>query len=224
MNAEYAIWLYGSHARGNADPYSDLDIFVAADDEIDIECLRHRTSLTITNASISRYTWGDISRMVQYGSLFLQHLKTEAVPLYETPFRQGALREMLDQMGDYSFASKDIQGFQVVLDDIEEGLEDGDKSIYELAVLGTVIRHASILGCWLLRRASFGRYDAVSKFAALRGIKNLAQGEFSNLYDYRLYANGRIAKESLRMVSEIQWLDRARVIVASVEELVHERN
>lgn len=224
MNATgYAVWLYGSHARGVSDCFSDLDIFVAADRSMNIDEIGRHLPLTLNAASVSRYSWKEISRMAEYGSLFLQHLKLEAVPLYETPSHRGTLRKVLDGLGDYRLAQRDLRGFQTVLDDVAEALNNGEDETYELAVLGTVLRHSTILGCWLLKQPSFGRLDPVRRFGRSRGIGSLVEKEFADLYHYRLYADGRLGRESLRKLSRSQWLRTARHVVASVEELVRER-
>lgn len=222
--AGYAVWLYGSHARGVADSHSDLDILVAADDLTNISEIEGYVPFAMDGASVSRYTWNEITRMAEYGSLFLQHLKLEAVPLYETPSHRGILRGVLDELADYELAQRDLRGFQAVLVDVAEALDGKEEETYELAVLGTVIRHSTILGCWLLKQPSFGRLEPVSRFVGLRGIENVVESEFPDLYRYRLYTDGRVGRDSLPKLSGRRWLKRARHVVASVEELTRERD
>lgn len=221
--AGYAVWLYGSHARGVPDLHSDLDIFVAADRVVNINEIKQHVPLALNDASVSHYTWNEISGMAKYGSLFLQHLKLEAFPLYETPTHKGTLRSLLDDLGDYRLAYRDIRGFQTVLDDVAESLESIDEETYELAVLGTVIRHSTILGCWLLKQPCFGRHEPVSHFVRMRSIDSVVEKEFPDLYLYRLYIDGRLKGSSLRKLSGNQWLKRARLVVSKVEEMAHER-
>ena len=222
--AECAIWLYGSHARGTADSQSDLDVLVVLDELASIDEIESSAVYAQNNASLSVYTWKEVTRMAEYGSLFLQHLKLEGVPLFETPSRRGCLRKVLDTMRDYELAHRDLKGFEVVLNDVAEALDSDGEETYELAVLGTVIRHSTILGCWLLKQPSFGRLEPISCFAELRGVECAVEDEFPDLYSYRLYADGRVGKECLREVSAAGWLNRARHIVASVRELARERD
>lgn len=222
--AGHAIWLYGSHARGAADSHSDLDIFVVTNDLMNIEEIEDSAFLAINGASLSVYSWNEVMRMADYGSLFLQHLRLEGIPLYETPSHRGCLRKLLDTMADYMLVSRDLKGFKVVLNDVAEALDSDGEESYELAVLGTVVRHSTILGCWLLNQPSFGRLEPISRFVALRGIECAVKNEFPDLYSYRLYADGRVGKDCLRRVSATRWFNRARHIVASVEELTYERN
>ena len=220
----YAIWLYGSHARGVADSHSDLDIFVAKDDFTSIDDIEAGDLFERRGATLSVYTWDEIMRMAEYGSLFLQHLKLEGIPIYETPSYHGYLRKILNQLTDYKLAARDLRGFNVVLNDVEESLDNDGEEIYELSVLGTVIRHSTILGCWLLNRPSFGRLEPVSRFVQLRGIDYAVELEFSELYSFRLFVDGRVGREPLRNVSATRWLNRARHVVANVGELTNDGN
>ena len=220
----HAVWLYGSHARGMVDACSDLDVLVATDALPPIDEIQGKVPLRLNDASLTVYSWNEIKMMAEYGSLFLQHLKLEAVPLYESPSHRGVLGGLLGEIPDYKHACRDIRGFRVVLEDVAESLSAGGKKEYELSVLATVIRHSSILGCWLLGQPSFGRLEPVSNFISLRNMESVVGREFSSLYDYRLYADGRIERDRLQEISVNGWLGRARNVVESVEELTHERN
>ena len=198
---EYAVWLYGSHARGVVDSCSDLDILVATDALTPIEEIQGNVPVKLNNASLTVYSWSEIKLMAEYGSLFLQHLKLEAVPLYESPSHRGVLRGLLGKMSNYKHARRDVMGFRVVLDDVSEALSAGGRKEYELAVLATVVRHSSILGCWLLNRPSFGRLEPVSCFIASQDIESVVGDEFPILYDYRLYADGRVESVCKRFQS-----------------------
>ena len=161
--------------------------------------------------------------MAAYGSLFLQHLRLEAVPLYESTGSEGFLRSLLDNLGDYALAHRDVSGFEVVLDDTEEAASGNDQDRYELAVLGTVIRHCSILGCWLLRKPSFARVEPVARLVSQCGLREEIAAEFEDLYRHRLYIDGRVGPAALRPSSAMAWLSRAREMVQTVKEIAHAR-
>ena len=220
----YAVWLYGSHARGEVDSCSDLDILVTTDAFTSIQEIQCNVPLKLSGTSLTVYSWNEIKQMAGYGSLFLQHLKLEAVPLYESPSHRGVLRELLGKMANYKYERRDVRGFRVVLEDVADSLGSGGQRVYELSVLATVTRHSCVLGCWLLDRPSFGRLEPVSCFVASRSIENVVGNEFPRLYDYRLYADGRIGRECLQEISASEWLKRTRDIVESVGALTRERD
>ena len=178
---EIAVWLYGSYARGCPDRHSDLDILVAIDSLERANEIEREIKLEFCRASLSCYTWDEISRMAKHGSLFLQHLKLEATPLYETALCAGKLKKILGALGNYRFTHRDLRGFWTVIDDVEEELNNKAEDSYELAVLATVMRHSAILGCWLLDQPSFGRIEPVSRFVRLRGIR-MRGGGASQIY------------------------------------------
>ena len=161
--------------------------------------------------------------MAAYGSLFLQHLRLEAVPLYESTGSGGFLRSILDNLGDYALAHRDVRGFEVVLDDTEEALAGNAQDRYELAVLGTVIRHCSILGCWLLNKPSFARVEPVARLVSRCGLREEIAAEFGDLYRHRLYIDGRVGPAALRSLPAIAWLSRAWEVVKTVKEMAHAR-
>ena len=220
----YAMWLYGSHARGVADHLSDLDILVVSNSEVERAELQRNAPFCLTGASVSLYGWSEVEEMARYGSLFLQHVRLEGIPLFESPCLGGELQEVLKGVGEYAFFRRDVRGFRQVFEDVSESLNSSKWEVFELALLGTLIRHASILGCWLLGQPRFGRYDAVSTFVHLRGFEERTAEEFSDLYGYRLYIEGRIEQPPLRAVSPNHWLARAHEITLGLSELADARD
>ena len=218
----YAIWLYGSHARGVADYVSDLDVLVISNSSIRLKDLQRRASLSLDNVAVSRYTWTEAETMAGYGSLFLHHVRLEGTPLYESPDHVGSLARILNSMGQYAFADRDIRGFQRVLDDVAESLGSNTLEVFEYTVLGTLIRHSSILGCWLLGTPEFGRYEAVTKFVRLRNLRPDIAQDFPELYQYRLYSEHRVKTPGVCAVSLTDWLERAHHLVHSLSELANE--
>ncbi len=72
--AMYAVWLYGSYARGDCDALSDLDVFVAGSAPPETFDALVPTAPT---PSVSQYSWEEVEAMAGYGSLFLHHLDEE---------------------------------------------------------------------------------------------------------------------------------------------------
>ena len=216
----YAIWLYGSHARGNWDHCSDLDIFITAPQTVNIDELQSFIPISFEKASISRYTWDEVLGMAMYGSLFLHHLNLEGYPLYESPLCSGTLKSIFSNLGDYEYAHRDLCGFNTVLDDIDEALKVKGTEIYELSVLATVIRHCSILGCWLLGTPQFGRLKPVQSIVERFQFERGMATEFPNLYKYRLYIDSREEENNLASLQPHIWLNRAKTLVRKLEDIV----
>ncbi|MCY4264366.1 MAG: nucleotidyltransferase domain-containing protein [Gammaproteobacteria bacterium] len=216
----FIVWLYGSHARGCTDSYSDLDLLVVSDFQVGNDCIYSKISILSDTANISHYSWAEIHQMADYGSLFLHHLKMEALPLYESPNCKGRLREKLENLGDYKLAKRDVRGFQRVLEDVSKSLNSGNWIIYDLAVLGSLVRHSSILGCYLLNQPRFGRYSAVTNFVQLSGLSQSIKEEFLALYQYRLYIEKRSKKPDVSFADPFIWIERSHEIIRKLEVLV----
>ena len=216
---ECAVWLYGSHARGDDDALSDVDVFVASDTEISMHDVSRLVPSLPMNASISQYSWDEVAEMADYGSLFLHHLLYEGRVLWEAPNRTGELFKKLSSMGKYKHARRDISGFMAVLSDVSTSVKIGGALSYELAVMGTVLRHSSILGCWLNERPSFGRIEPVYRTVSRYGLPSDIATLFPKLYEYRLYIDGRITRVSEPTQEQAaNWLERAIQLVNAVSD------
>jgi len=212
----FASWLYGSHARGDADDLSDVDVLVisdSVDDPIDIQDLYPSRNA----ASVTRYTWGELEGMVESGSLFLRHLQMEGRPLSESPPVKGLLSAALARLGHYRFASRDVQGFTDVLSDIRHSLSCEGSLVFELATLGTVVRHAAILGCAMADQPCFSRLEPVKRISELWGTTGKWYNDFEFLYRYRLYADGRLSERPHSTPAfAIHWCDQAGDLVSEL--------
>ena len=208
------VWLYGSRARKDEDALSDIDVFVVSDIEVSKQGVLQLVPGLPSDISVSQYSWNEITEMAEYGSLFLHHLRTEGQALWESSASEGQLLKLLSGMGDYKHAQRDIRGFMTVLADVKASLKKGELFTYELGVLGTVLRHSSILGCWLIGNPSFGRITPVQRIVSRYDLSPEIATEFSDLYKYRLYIDGRVASipEPTKLQVEV-WLERVTKVV-----------
>jgi hypothetical protein len=67
--------LYGSWARGDAHKHSDVDVLQVTP--------THRAPYSIGNINITCYTWRQLVKLAESGSLFARHLVSEAIPLHD---------------------------------------------------------------------------------------------------------------------------------------------
>jgi len=216
--SDLSIWLYGSHARGDADALSDVDVFVASDMTISKNELQMYLQTNTKQISISRYSWNEVTKMAEYGSLFFQHLCREGFAIWESNSRKGELYRILSNMGPYKYIKRDIRGFRTVIKDVYESLNDSGSKIFELSVIATVLRHCSILGCWVIGSPLFGRTEPVNKFIEACGLDNKITAEFPSLYNYRLYIDGRISLMRDSLPDEINiWLRRTEDVINALK-------
>ena len=223
-----AIWLYGSYARGDEDIYSDLDLLVVDNELVDLEKIELPVKNPHTKISLSQYTWYEIERMASYGSLFLHHLSCEAKPILESEGVKGKLFKILHQLGLYLKAKRDLEGFKLAISDVEESIKSNCSFHYELSVLATILRHSSILGCYVTTgQPIFGRNKPIETLVNLWNLDPMIYADFNDLYFFKLHGD-RI--NALSSVIEIEyvllWCARIKFILKQLEKQVniYERN
>jgi len=183
-----SVWLYGSHARGDIDAHSDRDVLV-------VGTVNRDELLGLgdfgENPSVSQYEWSEIEGMAEYGSLFLHHLRLEGHCLIERPASSGRLARLLENLGQYTRSRRDLRTFQLALNDGRDALRTLTTPMFELSVLATVLRHASVLGCYVIGSPTFGRTTAFSRLAQEWALPPEAVDDFTSLYRFRLHEDGR---------------------------------
>lgn len=156
MSDAREIWLYGSRARGDGDERSDTDVLVVSDDPV-------VASIPIPGVEgpvvVSLYNWSEVEGMWSYGSLFLAHIATEGLRLQPSPTEPERLPTLLDTLPPFSRARHDLNSFHAAVRDGGASLAHGGWPDLELQVLGTVARHAAILGCHCIGRPTFSREE-----------------------------------------------------------------
>ncbi len=214
------LWLYGSVARGQYGESSDLDVLCAVEDHAEAPPLGDLARLPqAEHLSMQTYTWHELEAMASYGSLFLLHLKMEGRPLTEGT---GALRltRLLSDLPEYRQGAKDVAGFQVALQDVRDSLSDGGDPVFELSTIATVIRHSSILACYLLGRPEFDRVQSITTAFRSLDMEEHALGAL-DIYQHRLAEARSITATAEPTAAAAQhWLDVAEQFIARLWRLV----
>lgn len=212
------IWLYGSSARGDNRDDSDVDVLVAGDD---VDLVAELKLPRADRLSISHYGWDEIEQMASYGSLFLHHIKLEGKPLLESPAHQ--MRSLLDGLGEYQRAERELDSFRRVLQDVETSLACDYSAPFELSVVGTAARHAAILGCYVSGEPNFGRDSAFRSLLPRLGYKSAEIDEFVSLYRFRRAEDLLHPLPGQCSSAEVSsWVLRVRRLIDQVEVLADE--
>jgi hypothetical protein len=214
MSKPYVLVLYGSRARGDDDYLSDIDMLYVGDE---------RSAIPINEVDkrvcISHYTWDEFEAMQQYGSLFLLHLKMHSRPISFSIDGIEAYSRLLNTLPPYQHACRNIHSFRLALSDVREALESKDTSVeLELGYMATTLRHAAILGCYLLGKPEFGRYAAVETFCRTTGLPSKIVTEFVHLYHFRMMiARDERPPQRLMPYRYVEnWLDWSTDVVEEV--------
>lgn len=162
MGQLLGVYLFGSVARGDRDPKSDLDLLaVVADGRGKVEeqeVYAHVPSqIAGLEPSISWYGRRRLGTMFENGELFGWHLYQEAVPLFETE----PVIERLGVPSPYRDAAADVTSFEKVLSGIPDQLEASpENAVYELGLVYVCLRNICMAAsATLCDRPDFSRYS-----------------------------------------------------------------
>jgi hypothetical protein len=226
MNANNcSVWLYGSVARGDADQNSDFDVLFIGDYAMGqgMQDPRIIPKIDSNKISQSHYTWTEIFEMSLYGSLFLHHLRLEGKCLYEDSKCKGVFRSILNNLVPYQKPSQDVLAFETAIADVVESLNNSGSLLFELSILGTVFRHAAILGCYISGLPTFGRTRPVINIVGLWSLDKELLSKYETLYNYRLSAVRGIQVGYRPTLQEaFWWLDQIAVILSILKEKSNE--
>jgi Nucleotidyltransferase domain len=103
-----ALFLYGSHARGDARESSDVDVLQVTP--------RHTAPYAVGTVNVTCYTLEQLLRIARRGGLFARHLIDEALPLVDPHDVLGVLKSAYVRPMDYLGVKRDVCGCASLLD------------------------------------------------------------------------------------------------------------
>ncbi|MCO1600017.1 nucleotidyltransferase domain-containing protein [Desulfosporosinus nitroreducens] len=213
------IVIFGSHARGESDENSDLDLLFIIEDCDEISYLNKKISLQkqldIPFEWISLYTKNAINNMCEYGSYFLWHLKTECKIFYsKTQF----LEKVLENIKPYRNTYFDLMEYSTICNDIRESIGFNDKTYnYELNILASIARNTCIALAYINNKISFGRIQPVKTCIEDIGIDfpfNIK--EYIELYNFRIVYNRKLIIPNLKPITKEyinSWVDKLEILI-----------
>lgn len=145
MNHE--LYVFGSVARGEVSPTSDIDILV----------IPFTSDRSLFPAEWSIYSPELVEDYFRKGRLFAWHLYLEAQCIF-TPNKTSFL-DALGAPAPYSTMAQDILELEILLKEAIEEIKSGTNSlVYELGIVYTAVRDIAMSASWaLLKTPSFSR-------------------------------------------------------------------
>lgn len=168
-----AAALFGSHARGDADRESDVDlvVFGAAQSVQDLGQLKSTIDRLVFEPamSMSLYSIETAQLLAKDGSLFLWHIKLEGKVLFQ---RRKWMAFLLDGLAPYgrTKALRDLQTFRNVLGDVKLALNGTESTVlFEASTLFALVRNVGIIYSFFSGSPSFGRRAPILKLESAMG-------------------------------------------------------
>ncbi|WP_422647987.1 hypothetical protein OJJOAM_002202 [Cupriavidus sp. H18C1] len=157
------VRLFGSHARGEADEGSDVDILVVVHD-----ASNSPSNLALpNNTDVSLYSAERIASMFAEGHLFAWHLYLESVP-YGSLVHDDWFKS-LGRPSEYKEASLDLEQFVSILEESLDSLDRGHNYIFEAGICHLALRNIGMILSHIEKgRPDFSRYAAIRLPAELR--------------------------------------------------------
>lgn len=139
------LWLFGSYARGDECPDSDVDILVVSSSPPDEGVLtRYLLQQNIVGSlSYSHYTQQGLAHLLDQGALFAWHLRLEAHAIAE---KSNWLADALNRIAPYRAFQKDLRVLQAMVDETHDSLVADDHTLaLEASILGVALRNVAMM-------------------------------------------------------------------------------
>ena len=123
LERAFAIYVYGSVARGDNDADSDCDLFVCIDDCPESDYLQLKEAVSIWEekykCEFSFYQVSMLVKMQKRGSYFLWHIRKEGILLFQ---QNEVFKSILTNLCPYGETREDFLEYSEILGDIERSV------------------------------------------------------------------------------------------------------
>jgi predicted nucleotidyltransferase len=161
-----SVLLCGSVARGDANPYSDIDLVVTSSDaNLNIADLRVALGDLRETVSLIFFRTDELRKQYEQGVLFIGHLIKEGIPLYD---RHGNLKALFEQpFVPAPHLDQEIALHRARLDRYRHPERYNNNFLFPLAHLYAIGKSVVILGLAKRGVLEFNREAAFRRFAHL---------------------------------------------------------
>src|SRR5699024_2733499 len=186
-----AIMLFGSKARSDSDIYSDTDIFILIEDNLNQTRKQKiintvKLAINLNDVNVSIYTSKIFRKMAEDGSMFLWHLKIEGKYLY----KKNNI-DIFNSLKDFNRYKKNYTLYNELFIDAKESILKNGINAYDLSMLFFVSRNVSLLTCFKLNNPKFGRYSVYQGVINHLNFEPLKWEYYTFLAEWRLdYTRG----------------------------------
>lgn len=185
-----SVILYGSWARGEQDEDSDIDIVVFTDKgikEIEDEILeRYVLPFRVKDCNIAIYDTLILNQMLEYGSLFLWHIKLEGKCLYGKSYLDSNLSRLLV----FTHHKEEIEYHQRLFNLLLEAQKiTGIIEDFDFSLLFTIVRNTCMILVHKKGQMIFSKYkcfEIASWFyprLPLLEVEYRFLGKYKNMYE-----------------------------------------
>ena len=187
-----AIFIYGSFARGDNDENSDMDILVIAEsDNNKIENIIRdiiTRFLDKANLDISVYSGNRFETLLEYGSLFLHHIRQEGILVYGKG-KYSNKEYLFGKLTSFKGISEDLLLYSRMHEKIEKSISENGINYYDLNILCILARNTMIVTCYHLGIPKFGKWDVYEICASEESFEGLSRQTYADLLQFRSYYN-----------------------------------
>ena len=211
-----ALVLYGSHARGDSDSKSDVDICAFTTDREHLPPTVLEDLLPKfrgASFSLTIYSEVDLAAMLEYGSLFLWHLKLEGAVVYGREYFDSQLTRLMPFTKHHA---EILYHRQIFDDSFGLGVELMPPNEFDLALLFTIARNSCMVLSHKAGRPTFGRLSCYHAAASEHHDLPLNEETYLFLNQWKLvYERGVDTDKNLPSSQEMK---RLREIVGRLLE------